>query len=147
MGGTNSDNYFYWRRWLFKTPGWRLEPKVAPSQLSVPINSEFLRIMNSKNRAGRSEIIYKIVNIEFSPLNKIAKNSLWYKTIYLLLGNKRIGQNGLQSYPKICSLAFGVCGSSLLKNGYIFFGLWLLVCQFINISNQMEVNGHISNLG
>ena len=36
--------------------------------------------------------------------------------------------------------------SSLLKNKYIFLGLWLLVCQFIEISDQMELNGEISNV-
>ena len=28
-----------------------------------------------------------------------------------------------------------------------FLGPWLLVCQFIEISNQMEVNGDVTNFG
>ena len=33
----------------------------------------------------------------------------------------------------------------LVKQVYFFFGPWLLVCQFIEISNQMELNGKVSN--
>ena len=32
------------------------------------------------------------------------------------------------------------------KNELIFFGPWLLVCQFIDISNQMEPTGEVSNV-
>ena len=30
---------------------------------------------------------------------------------------------------------------------HFFLGPWRLVCQFIDISNQIEVNGHVSNFG
>ena len=33
----------------------------------------------------------------------------------------------------------------LEKWTHFVLGPWLLVCQFLGISNQMEVNGHISN--
>ena len=30
---------------------------------------------------------------------------------------------------------------------HFLLGPWRLVCQFIDISNQIEVNGHVSNFG
>ena len=33
-----------------------------------------------------------------------------------------------------------------LEKVHFLLGLWLLVCQFIEISNQMELNGQISNI-
>ena len=35
----------------------------------------------------------------------------------------------------------------LVKWVHFFLGPWLLVCQFIEISNQMEVNGEVTNFG
>ena len=33
------------------------------------------------------------------------------------------------------------------KTATFFLGPWLLVCQFIEISNQIEVTGQVSNFG
>ena len=51
-----------------------------------------------------------------------------------------------QNHPNYRQCGRGKGRSSLLKNEYIFFlGPWLLGCQFLGISNQMEVNDEVSN--
>ena len=37
-------------------------------------------------------------------------------------------------------------GESSLKSVHFFLGPWVLVCQFVEISNQMELTCEVSNL-
>ena len=68
------------------------------------------------------------------------------------MDHQKIAQTDLYGVPKTTLITGSVGGGavhrgeySLLKNWYIFIGPWLLVCQFIEFSNQMELNGGVSN--
>ena len=50
-----------------------------------------------------------------------------------------------QNYPNYKCCGRGRGRSSLEKRIQIFFGHWLLLCHFIEISNQMDVIGEVSN--
>ena len=56
------------------------------------------------------------------------KRHLWSKTI---LTTGSVGGPGVDPPP---------------KKTHFFSGAWLLVCQFIGISNQMEPTGEVANI-
>ena len=45
------------------------------------------------------------------------------------------------------SVSGGRVNPPFCKMVAFFLGPWVLVCQFIEISNQMEVNGEVTNYG
>ena len=68
---------------------------------------------------------------------------------YIQLGKKRIEQNAIYGV-KLPQLQAVWAGQGLIlplkKWMHFFLGPWLLVCQFIEISNQMEPTGEVSNV-
>ena len=64
------------------------------------------------------------------------------------LGNKRIEQNAILEVklPQLQAVCTGHGWIlTFVKWLHFFIGPWLLVCQFMEISNQMESNGEVSN--